>query len=285
MKKIIFIITIAIAAVCSFTGCEKDEEVQYNRAASYSLEMLQQMTEEEYDSYVQNLISETGIDIYKLSKIQPVKKLISQTINSFNVMSCSQTPKSELTESQVSRLQILADSIQLYYSHDDEYHALLLYQEFCSICSNITGFSLNFDDSGIQTITFDGNIINYPVAYLQNDIDQAHDVIDSINNVYPEYSTLSPSVQKEILAATIAVQIRNDLSQQKDISNREACLKAARDDLAISLSAATASYEVALIGCAASSVAAPGCVALASAVYGSSCAVSWWLYKRAIKRR
>ena len=266
-------------------SCEKEDTNKDSAPYSYvfSVDMIQNMSEEEYNEYINNLIARTGIDIYKLSDITPVKKMLNKNIESFHSVINVYQPKGELTEAILERMQVLNDSIQLCYSLGQEYEVLILYQEFCQLCNGITGFVLNTGDYGIQTISFDGNIVNYPTAYLQAEVDQAQSIIDSISAVYPSYSSLPSETQTELLAATMVVKIREDISESKQ-TNPSDCVHDAQVELAVNLSYATAQYEAGLIACAISVAAAPSCIAAASAWYAGSCAVAYWQYKRAIKK-
>ena len=202
----------------------------------------------------------------------------------FNYFANDNQPKYDISEELINRMQELADSIQMFYSLGQEYEVLNLYQNFCQLCNSIPGFSVNSSNYGVQTISFDDHIVDFPTDYLQAEMNLAQEVINGISERYPSYNSLSPATQVEVLAASLVVKIKEDIAQTKQTSNRDACLQAAREDLAIGLSAATATYEAGLIGCAASAAAAPGCVALASASYGVACGVCWWQYRRAKKR-
>lgn len=286
MKKILILAFVAMFASIMITGCEKEHRIiTEDKIETYgNLDEILNMSDEEYNEYVKELIERTGVDIYELSKIKEVKDVINTAIKSYTYYICNDLPKLTLSDAVIDRMQELADSIRYQYSVGNEYEVLILYQEFCQLCNSIPGFSVNTGDYGIQTIIFDDRVVDFPTEYLQTEVDQAQAMIDGIINVYPSYNTLSPSTQIEVLTASIYVKIKENITDVKQASDYESCMQAAREDLAISLSTATALYEAALIGCAASAVAAPACVASASAAYGVSCGVSWWLYKRAIKR-
>lgn len=292
MKKFFVIALIAVFGTALFFACEKeDKNVSENQIETYgNLDDILNMSEDEYNAYVSDLMEKTGIDIYKLSDIAPVKQLVNSTIASFNYFANENQPKYDLSEEVINRMRELADSIQMYYNLGQEYEALTLYQNFCQICNSIPGFSVNTGNYGVQTISFDGHIVDFPTDYLQAETNQAQAVINGISECYPSYNSLSPSTQVEVLAASLVVKIKEDIAQTKQTSDRDACFQAAREDLAIGLASATAVYEGALLACGAagaSVVAAPivpSCVAVASASYGISCATCWWLYKRAIRR-
>lgn len=265
-------------------------ETTLNNYQAGALNHVIYMSDKEYDAYLNNLIQQTGIDVYKISKSEALTKVLDKTMISFKVLNESTHLKSPLpyaetlTEEKIEQLRLLAENMDAYYSQGDEYNTLLLYVDFCSICNTIDGFTFNTSNYGVQTIDFDENSITYPTVFLQEEVDNAASWINEISEKYPVYKTLPEDKQQEILAASATIKIKQEISERKYYSEYDDCKEEAVNMFALSMGAATACYETALIGCAFTVVGAPGCIAIASSTYAVACAVAAYQYHRAIKR-
>lgn len=252
--------------------------------------MLQHMTEEEYDDYLKNLINETGVDVIKLSKLQTIDKIIEKPINLFNRLSQTNDIKSPLpldgtlTEEKIESLQTLCNNIQFSYNHGNESEVLALYQEFIQLCNTIDGFIISTGEYGIQTISYNEGQIDFPVDYLQAEMNNAANCIDEISDNYPDFKNLSDNQKIEVLAAAATIKILQNINESKYFSTEDECKNEAARMFALNMGAATAVYQAELILCAFTVIGAPTCVAMASASYGVAVAVASYQLHRARKK-
>lgn len=295
MKKIIYLVLILIVTLCS---CNKEKVVmqlnikkETNRDSHNNdiLSMLQYMTEDEYNNYVKNLIKETGVDVIQLSKSHTIDKIIDKPMQLFNSLSQINDAKSPLllggtlTEDKIESLQALYNNIQLSYNQGNENEVLILYQEFIQLCNTIDGFIISTGEFGIQTLYYNEEQVDFPTDYLQAEMNNAANCIDEVSDNYPNFKNLSDNQKIEVLAAAATNKISQNINDAKYYSTEDECKNEAARMYALSMGAATATYEAALIGCALSVVAAPSCVAIASASYGVAVAVASYQLHRAWK--
>lgn len=298
MKRIIIALSFLIIASFAFQGCEKEKVVSnpLTDTTIVSLDMLMNMSEEEYSSYLDNLIQQTGIDIYQLGESEAFSKANSKVKYSLNILNQDVESKSmqphggTLTEEKIEQMQVLFDSISYYINQGMESEALLLYNDFCSICNTIDGFVLNSSEYGVQTISFDDNTIPYPSLFMQEQVNLANNCIEETSNRFPSYKSLSDEKQIEVLSAIHSVNIlkdiNNETADEKSPYVEDECIKEAKRMYALSMGLATAAYQAGLIYCAFTSVvpaAAATCIAFESALYGVACASASYQFYRAKK--
>lgn len=106
--------------------------------------------------------------------------------------------------------------------------------------------------------------------------------VSEITHQYPNFDALDYNTQWNVIAAAIYFNIAQEKTTNPN--DKEECLNEALRMYAVSMTAATAAYEAALIGCGFSGPGVVGCVILASSTYGVAMAVAAWQYKRAVKR-
>ena len=281
MKRIIAIILSIFFALATFTGCEKESmKFDSENQTTFLLSDICQMTEEEYNAYLIDLMNRTGIDVYSVSKLNSIGVVAQQCMQIYE--SFDEIPtRGSITQEKINRLQYLSDQMQIEEENGNDVAVMQYFEEFCDICSTIDGFVFNMNENGQETLTIDESQISVtlPVGYIEQQKIDAMNLVSEIKAEYPPFDDLSQNEQVEIIAASIFV--RNSQVTPKGFSVSD-CKKEAQRMLALSLSTATALYETGLLACAATTVGAGICVAVASASYGVSVGVAYYQYHRAI---
>ena len=169
-------------------------------------------------------------------------------------------------------------------SRDGTSDVLALYQEFIQLCNTIDGFIISTGEYGIQTISYNEGQIDFPIYYLQAEMNNAANCIDEISDNYPDFKNLSDNQKIEVLAAAATIKILQNINESKYFSTEDECKKEAARMFALTMGAATAVYQAELIACAFTVIGAPTCIAMASASYGVTAAVASYQLHRAQKK-
>lgn len=281
MKRIIVTILSIFFTLAIFTGCEKESmRFDSENQTAFLLSDICQMSEEEYDAYLIDLMNRTGIDVYSVSKLNSIGVLAQQCMQIYE--SFDEIPtRGSITQEKINRLQYLSDQMQIEEENGNDEAVMQYFEEFCSICSTIDGFVFNMNENGQETLTIDESQISVtlPVGYIEQQKIDAMNLVSEIKAEYPPFDDLSQDEKVEIIAASIF--IRNSQVTPKSWSVSD-CKKEAQRMLALTLSTATATYEAGLIGCTVSAIGIGVCVAIASASYGVAVGVAYYQYHRAI---
>jgi hypothetical protein len=257
-----------IVSVSIFNACKKENNIPLVNSTN-----TMEFPAKDYNTYIEDLMVTTGIDIKKLSKLDEIRKIANVQREIIAVAIETSNSKGEFTEEKLEQMQNLLEAIYAA-SNDDE--ILTLYDSYCAICTTINFFHINGD--GIPLFTFDPNnpfVVTEPAVVL----------IEKIITNYPQFPSLSEETQIDIIAAAIFLDVQEflDIDPEKT-PNQADCKKAAAQDYAVTASVATATLQAGLMGCAFSGPAAGACCAIAGASYGVAMGVGYWQYKRAVAR-
>lgn len=282
MKKNIFLLVI-IGLL--FYCCEKDNSkesqiVEYDSHESYNFAFAD-------EGYISDILDKFGIDIVKLAKMPSIQDISISTINTLEEGSLSEQSKGEISDYQMSQLQSIYSAMQIAFDSGDESQGFILYDSLCSVCHTIGGFIFHESEYGFELFTYDTSKapIYIPVDFTEASIIHADAIYNELRASYPSFDNLDKTTQSDILAAAIYYNYNNmSLDKTTNPNDKEECLNEALRMYAVSLSAATATYEASLIACGCTGPGVGACVAVASGCYAVSVGVASWQYHRAVKR-
>lgn len=280
MKRNKITTIIATLMLVLFAGCEKESTDNIHVSKS-NIQHSYYFLEE---NFIQNIMDEYGIDILELSQSSLIRDLaqnILKTLASSNVI--GQT-KNDISDYQISQLQSLLSAIQDAYNNGDENELFSLYESLCALCHDIDGFIFQESEYGFELFTYNQsqNPVYIPISFMEHSQITAKELYFDITHQYPNFDALDYNTQWNVIAAAIYCNIAQEKTTNPN--DKEECLNEALRMYAVSMTAATAAYEAALIGCGFSGPGVVGCVILASSTYGVAMAVAAWQYKRAVKR-
>ena len=281
MKKLVLITLSFFTLFVTFYSCEKETMKHHSEdSTSSSLYDICQMSEEEYNVYLNNLMNRTGIDVYSVSELYSIGIASQQCMQLYESFDSNPT-RGSITQEKINRLQYLSNQMQIDEENGNDEAVLQNFEEFCSICSTIDGFVFNMNENGQEILTIDESQISVtlPVTYIEQQKIDAINLFSEISEKHPNFDNLSKDEKVEIVAASI--YLRNNQITPKSWSVAD-CKKEAQRMLALSLSTATATYEAGLIACTASVAGIGVCIAVTSAIYGVTVAVAYYQYRRAI---
>lgn len=272
---LLLVVTLATIATL-FHACQKDEITNNSDIAEF--------IEKDYDAYIEELMANTGIDVYELSKLDEVQKTSNKQLALMNTTAAMFDIKGDWTEEILYQLQDLANAIDAAYVAGDEDEVFRLFESFCAICMTIDGFIFEMNEYGVQTFTYNPNQapILIPALFIEAEMRDAALLIEEVENNYPLYSTLPVLTQKEVLAAALFVNVLNNI-ETKNYSVSD-CEKAAQADYAIAMAGCIVGLEIAMHGCIFSGPTVGACIATAFAGYGVAVGFATWGYRRALKR-
>ena len=288
MKRHIKLLTVLLAValvtgVVIFYACEKEKIINPIEGTHVTGTHHEATVEtKDYDAYIEELMTSTGIDIYKLSELEEVKKMADKQLQMTSALTAISQTKGELTEEKLTQLESLRNAINVAYTNGNEYEALRLFESFCAICRTIDGFIFNVNEYGLQTFTYapDKEPLSLPITQMEAEKVNAIALFEEVNN-NPQFSSLQETAKMEILTAAIYLNMKNNVPKDYSVSD---CKRAAWEDYAFALAGATLGLEFALHLCIGTGPAAVACVGGAFACYGVAVAWATWGYKRALRR-
>ncbi len=271
-------LSLVLVLVGIFSACQKkDGEQITNNVISESSNETKQLDVEE-------LISKTGIDIYELSELEGIQEItIKQRmiINAFMKVS-ELHERGAITEDKLTQIQNLTTQMQILYEDGNDYEVLRLYEQLCSVLISIDGFVFDVNEQGLQTFTYsqDKPNLQLPIAQMYKEQNNAELLICEIEETNPNFSSLPETTKIEVMAAAIYVNMSNNEVVSKAAVSQTLRCEQVNNDYAVNMAIATATFEAALLGWAATVVAAMPCVAIASASYAASAAWVTYVWKR-----
>ena len=268
MKKIkFFAIGLAIALIAGvaiFYACSKDKEETVNNLATHEATV----EEKDYEVQIEDLIATTGIDIYKLSELKEVKKVVDKQIQMRNTLIAMEnaTEKGALTDEKAAQIKNIAQSIQTEYNKGNYAKVYTLYESLCAICKTIDGFIPGINEYGLQTFTYDINKepVQLPITYMETEKASTIAFVGAIQASTPQFVTLSPPVQTQVMAATIYVGVQRSMIGAK--VQYMTCRERAKKDYDGDMALIKAAYIAAMAGCGVSTLAVAPCAIIATGV-------------------
>ena len=285
MKKIkiltiSLVVTLVVASVSIFYACEKEKITDNLPGPTTNNSMVK-----DYDAYIEELIASTGIDIYALSQLEEVQKVADKQLRMMNAATATLQTKGELTEEKLIQMQNLGNAINAAYKAGNDYEVLRLYESLCAIFMTIDGFIPDMKVSGVQTFTYDPNKvpIQIPLTYMQTQQVAAVALVGAVQATTPQFTTLAPPVQTQVVAATVFVSAQRTMMAAKGYSTED-CQRQAHQAYNETIGVAYGTFIVALGICAATAAGAPVCAAAAAASFGVAAALAGFQLNRALRR-
>lgn len=282
MKKTILSTVMIVALLMStvlFSSCEK-EDVKNPEVVNL---IDSEVAEKDYETYIEELMASTGIDIYKLGDLEEVQKFVAASPQMNNAACNCFTPKDALVDEKLDEILNLAIAIETKYNEGNHGEVLVLFQSLCEICSTIDGFMYDVDAYGFNNFIADQNADNFPLNMQEVENLSAVVLIAEINKVSPQFSKLSEPVQTEVLAATLYINSKNNAAKLPSSSELRICLDAASAWLVAEQTVTHGVLISGLVGCLASAVGYPLCATGVAAVYAFSVASSIRSYNTSVE--
>jgi hypothetical protein len=290
LKLFTVLLAVLLAGESIFYACQKEEIKNQTVNNTETVECIETETveyvEKDYEIQIEELMTNTGIDIYKLSELDEVKTVADKQLRIINEATAMVQTKGELTEDKLTQLQNIAKAINNASATGNNYEVLRLYESLCILCKTINGFIIDLNQYGLQTFTYDPNkaSLQLPIVWMEVEKTTALTLIKAIETQTPNFTTLTVPVQVQVVAATISTAVLRSITATKGFSTVADCEHEAKLQYAISMGVATAGYQASLMNCAFAGPGAPACVAVASAAYAVTIAVTTWQYNRALRK-
>lgn len=259
-KNVIFVVitTIVLATIMIFVGCEKKDGNKDIVSSGSSNDVEFYYNQEDYDVYIENLMAETGIDIYEISKLDVVQRMVDKHINMTNALSAEMMhTKNTISNDKLAQIHDLSMEIEAEYEAGNYDKVYVLYETFCSICITIDGFYLNINEYGLQTITYDPNKdpVRIPVDWMEMEQNNAAELINTIEGRYSQFNTLPEPTKIDVVAAAMYVNIQQNTITTKAMTNPggnddlSKCINDANSTRDVEFAKADASFGVSLLSC------------------------------------
>ena len=176
------------------------------------------------------------------------------------------TVKGALTDEKAAQIKNLSLSIQTEYNRGNYEKVYTLYESLCAICMTIDGFIPGINEYGLQTFTYDINKepVQLPIVYMDAEKATAVAFVGAIQASTPQFSTLSPPVQTQVMAATIYVGVQRSTMLSKVTSLT--CRQQAKKDYDSEMSVIKAAYISGMAGCALLTVGVAPCAIVATGI-------------------
>ena len=246
-------------ALIFVVGCKKENKEE-QQAPSVPNE------NSEYCYNIDELIKETGIDIYALSKLKVIKD-ISYSYTQIELMETAKTEISDQIEAQIRQLKVqLERAAQI---HDNELYSIL-FEQLTILTRALNGLRFTVNANGLT-------IIDY-IEGLEAVEREKLEVVRGVGNENPEFYNLSEDLQEKVLAAAMYQNFLED----EALFGPTTCagLKAA---LVGRLTAYTAAYIVTAGLCGGTTFAVFVCEGIAYATYVDATVTAINQYKKDIK--
>jgi hypothetical protein len=279
MKKN-FLITAIFLTVFAvfFIACEKDEnELNDNTDTSEVVK----------DLSIEELIAETGINIYELSKLDGIKKIASNQLRTINAvtktLSTTKEGDAESLDEILNQMLELSDLIILASNQGNFDIVFQLYEQLYELLLPFDIHSVGLINYELQEFICDVNNQSYqlPIEQLEVECENAIALTNEIKTLYPEFALLPEATKIDVMAAAIYVKIKDNEILIK--APEPDCRTIAKNNYAVNMAVATATFQAALIGCAFTIVGVGPCIAIAGASYAAATAVATYQYNQAIK--
>jgi len=225
MKKSFFILAIAAISFVLFTGCKKENK-----------DDQKPQTEISQGGDIDNLIKETGIDIYALAASSELSKYFEATAPLSEKIAKSIKSKSP-NDVKIARMNELVTLIS-QAAEDNDYELVDIYFEEL----------INLIDSMTQTEAF------YECEFVQLLNEEADNFINYLYSEYPSFFTLNSEQQRNVIDAIVEITVPRGPVECYNTYN------AAIKDAEIV-------YAISVAGCCFTGPAAWACVGVALGVY------------------
>ncbi|MDR1758491.1 MAG: hypothetical protein LBR51_05995 [Bacteroidales bacterium] len=258
MKKQIIIAAIILLVSASagifFYACQKDEAVK-TTSSTYCATCEAENAEKVLPD-IDELIAQTGIDIYALSEKEYIKKISDAIMPVLNtkfekVQNFSQAKSIEAEMSVLTKIEDLAERIKVANEAGLYEEVLALSEQLFALVSQIEGFSFD-NDIVMEPYTFNGTDFQLPVTYMENKQIQAEEIETLVSTSFPQYQTLSQPLKTQVLASAISISVTSSMSMAKTAQTNpyEECVKAAKKEYIAWCATAEALFLAALPLCA-----------------------------------
>ena len=278
------LIVAVVASITIFYACTKEKEKIITPTHHEAT-----VEAKDYESYIEELIAETGIDIYKLSELDEVQKVADKQIRMMNAFTATtseqlHTKGVAFTDAKATQIQNLATSIETEYAAGNYGKVMVLYESLCNLCRSIDGFMFGVDEYGLQTVTYDPDKepVQLPINYIQAEQATAVAMVKAIETANPQISTLPLQVRTEIVSATLYVGVKSTMMMTKQYSVED-CKKRAGYLLTASLTGLTVLYIAGAAFCTGTLLAVAACEAVAFASYMSGVSSERSLYNARVR--
>ncbi len=273
MKKIITSIAIVVLSFVSIS-CNKQNHLSISNPSE-----CQTCDEFDYDSYIEQLAKETGIDIVSISCYPIVgeiakydKKIIKRHTQEKGVM----------TDSKYRKICNLVERMQIADANNQTDSVLIIYDSLRDRCATIDGFVFNMDQYGVQEVVFDVN--QSPVYLPINDMHAQEanmiELFEEISASNDNFNNLSDSQKEEVVAAALYVKLNDS-----KLTNPSDCIERAGKVLTAEITLYTVAYTSRAASCAIYCFAGPAiaaCEALQFGIYIGQCAVAIHRYNETV---
>lgn len=272
MKKIALVFPILL--IFAFIGCEKVELLEKNE----DLDCLE--CNNNYEAVIDSLFEETGINLYELSDLEVVDKIVK---NHLQYAYGEINSKSDVTLEILTQIQNIANQIDAAYYNGDSTGVLLLYDSLCQLCLSINGFIFNTNEYGFQEVVYDMEQapIYLPIGQMHSFRDDVLSLEPEFCLAYPQYKDLSSSTKSKISQAALYIRAQN--LTNKDFSVAD-CEKEAKNKLVWKITGYTAIYIAAAAACSGTFIGVLACEAAAYAGYISRVASARYTYVLEMER-
>ena len=291
IKLFTAIFAVALVAGASiFYACEKEQAIIH-----YPVE--EEPSSKSLTALVDELMSTTGIDIYELSMFDEVGKVAAVPIMALDMALLEgKDMKGEVTEEKLTQLQNLEKAIQTACASGNEEEALKLYESFCKICMTIDGFIFSTNNQGLQTFEYDHTKVpvQLPLAQMESLRTDYLLMEKAVEVRIPQYTSLTPTVQSQVLSTAIAVSVMRSPGIAKAQQTPAQCRQAALESFALNTGFSTTMLVGGLARCAITAPIAAAvpplvgvtatCVIRYFASYGVSMGWSYYMYRRDVKK-
>lgn len=239
------------------------------------------------DLDVEELIAETGINVYELCELDGIQKIASNQMRVINAVSKATSTNTKgdagLLDETLDQMSELADLIIVACNQGDFDAVFQWYEQLCELLTPLNIHIIDVNNYELQEFIYAETNRSYqlPIEQLEVEQENAIALINEIETLYPEFTSLPEATKIDVMAVAIYEEIKdNELlikAQEPD------CKTIAKNNYAASMALNTATFQAALIVCAATAVGVPLCVGVAGATYAAATALATHQYNQAIK--
>jgi hypothetical protein len=290
MKKQIIIAAIVLLVSASagifFYACQKDEAVK-TTSNTYCATCEAENAEKVLPD-IDELIAQTGIDIYALSEKDFVQDYMSATnqhlISHIESQQFMQAKSKQIDETDLKTMDDLLTKMRLFGSNGNNKEFFSLAEQFFSLVEKIG--ILKSENLELQDWEFDGHVYKLPYRFIEQEQEQAQEFVANLTTAYPQFTLIQPAVQQQVLYTTFSICNTNSaLAIPKTQKDKQKTCSQIRNE---AYAKASAVYATSLTLCILSSgvatpIASGICVAVAVGIFVWDMADADVAFERCIK--
>lgn len=253
IKSKLMVAVMLIFGITTLISCEKKE------VDSVNINNDNTETSVDFkDLDVEELIAETGINIYELCELDCIQKVASNQMRVINAVSKATSTNTKgdagLLDETLDQMSELADLIIVACNQGDFDAVFQWYEQLCELLTPLNIHIIDVNNYELQEFIYAENNRSYqlPIEQLEVEQENAIVLINEIETLYPEFTSLPEATKIDVMAAAIYEEIKdNELlikAQEPD------CKTIAKNNYAASMAVSTATFQAALIGCAVTAV-------------------------------